>query len=180
MIGDNMVEEPKLIYEDDVECPVCGGKTLKYRVYTYVVPLAGEIIMEVWKCDTCGYRKSNVGLTRVEKAKRLKISVNTERELKTLVIKSSTARIEIPELGIEIIPGPAAEGYITTVEGVLERILDNIPAECFNESHECHNVVVKIVEAMNAKLKFTLILEDPLGRSALIGEGVTVVEEPIT
>jgi len=174
------VEELKPIYEDEVECPVCGGKTLKYSVYTYVVPLAGEVVMEVWKCGVCGYRKSNVGLAGIGKAKRLKISVNTDRELKALVIKSSTARIEIPELGIEVVPGPAAEGYITTVEGVLEKILDNIPSECFNESHECHNVVVKIVEAMNAKLKFTLILEDPLGRSALVGENVPIVEEPLT
>ncbi|MEM0297624.1 MAG: ZPR1 zinc finger domain-containing protein [Zestosphaera sp.] len=153
------------IFNTTVECPACGVKALNVSVYIYETPLIGRILLEVWKCSNCGYRRSDVGTAESRDAVNIVFRVESSNDLKALVVKSSSAYIEIPELGIEISPGPASQGYITTVEGVLERVLDNTPSECFNESSQCSEFVKKVTRAMNSEIPFTLILSDPAGKS---------------
>lgn len=156
---------PERIFNTVAECPVCGAKALDVNVYIYEAPLVGKILLEVWKCGSCGYRKSDIGIAESRDEVRIVFRVEGPDDLKALVVKSSSAYIEIPELGVEISPGPAAQGYITTVEGILERVLDNTPSECFIEDNECNEFVKRVTRAMNGELQFTLILTDPVGKS---------------
>ncbi|MEO3993374.1 MAG: ZPR1 zinc finger domain-containing protein [Desulfurococcaceae archaeon TW002] len=159
--------EPHKIFSIVSRCPVCNNENLDISTYTYEVPHFGEVIIEVWKCSNCGYRKSDVSTLKHEGEVRIIFPVKNQEDLNALVIKSSTATVEIPELGIEILPGPAAQGYITTVEGLLERILENTPSECFEESNSCYEFVKKVKKAMNGEINFTIILTDPYGRSTI-------------
>lgn len=155
------------IFSSEGKCPVCGSEKLEINTYIYEVPYFDEIIIEVWKCGNCGYRKSDVATLEQRNEVKIVFSVKELRDLNALLIKSSTASIEIPELGIEIFPGPAAQGYITTIEGLLERILENTPAECFQENSHCNEFVKKIRKAMNGEISFTVILTDPHGKSTI-------------
>lgn len=155
------------IHNTIVECPICGNRTLEISVYVYEAPLAGKVLLDVWKCSNCSYRRSDVELAEHRDEVRISFEVKSPEDLRALVVKSSSATIVIPELGIEISPGPAAQGYITTVEGVLERVLDNVPSECLDESNKCNKFVKDVTRAMNSEMKFTVILIDPLGKSTI-------------
>ena len=168
-----------MLGEEVIRCLNCGEKTLKVMIYAYEVPFFGNILIEAGVCNRCGFRKTDVSLADIGNPKRIILKVESAKELNALVLKSSTALIRIPELGVEITPGPAAPGYITTVEGILHRILDHIPVECFDEKNECYNKVRELKEAIEGNRKFTLIIEDPYGRSGVKGKDVEVIEEEI-
>jgi len=173
-------ERLKKLGEETLRCPVCGKKTLKVEIYLYDVPHFGKVLLETGRCESCGFRWSDVTVAEAGKGKRLKLKVKGEKELRALVVKSSTATVTIPELGVEIRPGPAAMGYITTVEGIVRKVLEHVPSECFKENSECNDVVRMLEAAADGKMEFTLILEDPMGRSGIKGDGVVVEEEELT
>jgi zinc finger protein len=160
------------IGEHKVKCPLCGKNTLIISYYTYEAPLIGKILIETGKCINCGFRWSDVSIAESQGPKTLTFKVNGRKELNALVVKASSATIKIPELGVEVKPGPAAPGYITTIEGIIQRILDHVPSECFTTSSECHEKVKILEKAMKGDIKFTLILEDPLGKSTIIKEEI--------
>lgn len=159
--------EPHKIFSVVGRCPACGSENLDMSAYTYEIPHFGEVIIEVRKCSNCGYRKSDVSTLKQGGDVKIIFPVKNQEDLNALVIKSSTATIEIPELGVEIFPGPAAQGYITTIEGLLERILENTPSECFEENNSCNEFVKKVKKAMNGEISFTIILTDPHGKSTI-------------
>ena len=173
-------ERLRKLGEETLKCPVCGKKALRVGIYLYDVPYFGEVILETGRCESCGFRWTDVTLAEAGKGKRLRLRVKGDRELRALVVKSSSATIIMPELGVEIRPGPAAVGYITTVEGIVRKVLEHVPSECFNEGSECHDVVKMLEDAADGRMKFTLILEDPMGRSGIKGEGVIVEEEELS
>lgn len=155
------------VFSSEGRCPVCDSEGLEISDYVYEVPYFGKIMIEVWKCSSCGYKKSDVSTLEHRGEVKIVFSVKEPRDLNALVVKSSTANIEIPELGVEIFSGPAAQGYITTIEGLLERVLDNTPSECFEENSHCSEFVEKVKRAMNGEISFTVVLTDPYGKSAI-------------
>ena len=95
------------------------------------------------------------------------------------VIRSTSGTVRVPEWGIDIEPGPASEGYITNVEGIIERIESVVHmAKKWSEQPEEHvkaDWLLRQMEmAREGKAAFTLVIEDPLGNSAIIGEDVQV------
>jgi len=85
-----------------------------------------------------------------------------------------TASLSIPELGVEINPGPACTGFVTNVEGVLDRIGQVVEATCrWNEGETKETacaLLERIAQAREGKLPFTLVLDDPSGNSAIVSE----------
>ncbi len=170
----------KVVAKDTIKCPACGSEGFEIKFIIYNIPYFEDVLMEVGKCRVCGYRWTDVGLLGMDRPKRIRVKVEKPSDLNALVIKAAPALVKIPELGIEIYPGPAAPGYITTIEGVLHRVLDRVPAECFVSSSRCYEKVKMIEEASKGGIKFTLIIEDPSGRSDVRGEGVSVEVEELS
>ncbi len=173
-------ERLRMIAEDVVKCPICGEKSMGIKIFLYDMPYFGKVMLESGKCSKCGFRWSDVGLLETTRPKRIIVKVKRPKDLNALVIKAAPATIKIPELGIEIFPGPAAPGYITTVEGVLQRVMDHAPSECLDESNPCYERIEVIRRAMDGNVTFTLIIEDPSGRSAAKGEGTEIIEEELS
>ncbi len=169
----------RMIAEDVVKCPICGKESMSIKIFLYDVPYFGKVVLESGKCSKCGFKWSDVGMLEAARPKRIIVKVKEPKDLNALVIKAAPATVKIPELGIEIIPGPAAPGYITTIEGVLQRVIDHAPSECLDESNPCYENIKTIRRAMNGNDVFTLIIEDPSGRSAVKGEGTEVIEEEL-
>jgi len=178
---DTVAEGDRLrkIAEDVIKCPMCGERSMEIKIFIYDAPYFGKVVLESGKCSKCGFRWSDVGLLEVTKPKRIIVKIRKTEDLNALVIKAAPAVIKIPELGVEIFPGPAAPGYITTVEGILQRIIDHAPSECLDESNPCHEKIESIRRAMRGDIAFTLIIEDPSGRSAVKGGGTEVLEEDL-
>ena len=96
-------------------------------------------------------------------------------DLTTRVARSTTGRIEIPELGLVVEPGTACEGFVTNIEGILYRFEQAVETVLANpESEDERAAALRVMEAIAAAREvafpFTLILEDPAGNSALVGE----------
>jgi len=156
-----------------LNCPVCGKRTLEFIEAHSEIPFFGKIIMASWKCSNCGYRHSDVFSLEFREPSRYVLKVRRQEDLYAKVVRSSSGTIRIPELGAIIEPGPVAQGFITNVEGVLERIKDAVKSlfilsDDENEKRRCGDVLNKLELASQGKLPFTLIIEDPLGVSMII------------
>ena len=179
-IGENM----ELKSVNIIDCPICGAKnSLKIMTNELDIPYLGKVIETTMICDKCKYRKSDVLPIEVKEPKRFILKICGEGDLNKRVIKSSTGYIKIPELGFEVKPGPASQGYISNVEGVLNRLEDSLKTlmnwvETDEEKKKAEEIAERIENIKNGKETATLIIEDPLGHSAIIGDGVK--EEKLT
>ncbi|MET1102182.1 MAG: ZPR1 zinc finger domain-containing protein [Pyrodictiaceae archaeon] len=172
--------EPSRVVEYVTKCPACGKATFKVNEYLYDVPLLGKIILTVGRCDACGYKFNDVKLAEPRGPRRLIYKVESPRDVNTIILKSASARVVIPELGLEMSPGPASEGFISTIEGVLRRFMDILDFLCSQENIKrdtCWNAKRALEEAIEGRRKFTLVIEDPEGASKILSD--SVVEEPL-
>jgi len=154
-------------------CPVCGRKELIVEDYLYEMPLVGKVLISVGKCRNCNYKHNDVRAVESYGPQRISFKVDGPEDLGVLVIRSASATIKIPDLGIEITPGPAAQGFITTVEGVLDRvleILDVMKDDPEAKKEEVEKREKEILEAKEGKRKFILIIEDLEGVSRIVSD----------
>jgi len=162
------------IWTFKIDCPRCGDK-LEVSDYIYEIPLVGKVLISTGKCSSCGYKYSNARAMESHGPQKLTVKVDEPDDLNILVIRASSAAIRMPELGVEIKPGPAAQGYITTIEGVLNRALEVLmllkddPEVNREEWQKRKN---DLEEAIKGKKKFTFIIEDPQGVSRIVSDKV--------
>ncbi len=150
-------------------CPSCLKKTLVITEFIYEIPFFGRVLITTGKCPGCNYKFSDILSLEEHEPTRFTVKVSEVEDLNALVIRSKTASIRIPELGIEISPGPAAQPYITTIEGVLYKTLDVAESYCEDkDSPEYKRAVDNIRRAIRGELEFTFILEDPCGNSGIV------------
>jgi len=167
----NIDKELKLLAKETGICPSCGRETLEIRAYIYEVPIVGPVLLTIANCNSCNYRfRDLVPAKSLGRKVKIIIHVKETNDLRVIFYKSPTAMIKIPEEGLEITPGPAAMGQITTVDGILEGILYYLPPICdqMDNPTKCREVMSHLQEAMEGRKPFTLIIEDPLGASFVI------------
>jgi len=159
---------------DRIACPVCTGQTLSVRQIPYDIPYFGKVLIIVMQCSRCGFSHRDVLSLEEHEPSRYEVTVEGLADLNIRVVRSSTATVRIPELGVCIEPGPMAEGFISNVEGLLERVVRVVgllnSEEDPAERAKYERFLRRLREAREGRTKFTLILEDPLGNSAIISE----------
>jgi len=163
------------------DCPICGGKgTLKAIQHIHEIPYFGKVMESTIICEKCGYRNADVMILEDRPPKLYTVRVENERDLFTRVVRSKSGTIELDEIGVKIEPGPAAEGFVTNVEGLLERVRETlIMAKHFKEGEgdkeavkNAEKILDYIQEVKEGRKPLTVRIMDPLGNSALIGEKV--------
>jgi len=92
--------------------------------------------------------------------------------------------MEIPELGVRVDPGPACEGFVSNVEGVIDRVeqvIDGVLTWASQEERENACTLKKHISAVRkGEMPITLILEDSSGNSAIIADKarkIALIEE---
>lgn len=155
-----------------ITCPACGREGLEIREVPYDIPGFGKTLLITMYCPSCGLRHRDVLCLEFGEPRRYEFTVEGPEDLKVRVIRSSSATIRIPELGVLIEPGPASEGFISNVEGVLDRAEAVVAmmvrlAEKPEEKARASEALAKIWDAREGRLRFTLIIEDPLGNSLI-------------
>jgi len=154
-------------------CPSCSNE-IEYRYQTEDIPYFSEILIISANCPLCGYRYVDTQLLRDAEPSRYEFSVSEAEDLAVRVVRSMSGTVRIPELGVEIDPGPACDGFVTNVEGVLDRIENVVEgALLWAEGEERENagrLMELIARARAGTLPFTLILDDPRGNSAIVSE----------
>lgn len=149
--------------EVEVECPSCGGKAV-LREAVYDLPNVGKAVLASVTCARCGFRRSDMIPLRVRQRRRVYYAVSRVEDLNAKVLRSSVATIEIPELGISITPGAAAQFIVTNVEGVLRLVQD--AAKSIEVLEGAPTDFVAFIERLAREGgRFTLIIDDPWGIS---------------
>jgi len=143
------------------------------------VPYAGKVWEVTLRCEKCGYK--HVTLDYVERKEPVRYTYVLEYpdELPTKVYRSKYGTVEIAELGLKVEPGIVAEGYLTNVEGILERFKDILQQyirfhknekEAQGEVYRAFMLINKLEDAKAGNLAITIILTDPAGISSIVSE----------
>ena len=167
-------------------CPMCEGKDFQLKQETQVIPYFGEVLLTTDICSDCGYRHSDVMALEEKSPKRFTYRLSDQKGLSLRVIRSGTSFVRIDEIGVTIDPGSASSGYVTNIEGLIRRIETIIkqverdlgPSGDDERLESARDILDRISRAVEGTFALTIILEDPKGNSAIIGDGVE--EEDLT
>jgi zinc finger protein len=155
-------------------CPVCRTKNLTLREGAIEMPFFGKVFVFSMSCSKCKYHVSDVELEKHQEPVKYSFEISSKDDLNVRVIKSAAATVKIQYLG-KIVPGPASKGYVTNIEGILERMKKQIESVKDNEEDKsikkkAKNLLKKITRIKFGQEKVKLILEDPSGNSAIVSE----------
>ncbi|MBI4738363.1 ZPR1 zinc finger domain-containing protein [Candidatus Woesearchaeota archaeon] len=155
-------------------CPFCSTKNLALVEDAVEVPYFGKVFLFSMDCANCKYHKADVECAEQLPPTRYTLDITSEEDMKIRVVKSSEATVKVPRIA-EITPGPASEGYVTNVEGILQRIKTQVESLRDDEEDEdlkkkAKKMIKKIQRVMWGHESCKLIIEDPTGNSAIISE----------
>ena len=156
------------------KCPMCFKDTLTLMDHPQEVPYFGQIIVFSMDCSTCNYHKADVECVEQHEGSKFTLTVSEEKDLSIRVVKSSTATVKIPRI-MSIEPGPASNGYVTNVEGILNRVKVQLEktrdlSEEDEDRKKAKNLLKKVQAALWGHDTIDIIIEDPEGNSAIISE----------
>ncbi len=160
-------------------CPICGEEnSLKMFAHTSEIPYFGEHTQITMSCQSCGWRVTDFIPAEGKKAGSWKLVVNSTEHISSRVVRSSSCTVRIEELGLEVSPGSSSTGYISNVEGVLDRFssaIGTIRLQAESEEDDemlskCDELLSRIDLVKNGELVVTLELLDPVGHSQILHE----------
>ncbi|MBU1112026.1 MAG: ZPR1 zinc finger domain-containing protein [Nanoarchaeota archaeon] len=156
------------------ECHLCGKKTLTLREEEVDVPHFGRVFIFSMQCDSCNFRKADLEPAEQKDPATYTFEIDSEDDLNIKVVKSAEATLKIPRI-ITIEPGPASEGYITNIEGDIERVKKIIQSAMDSEEDhdakkKAKNLIKKLNNAQLGREKLKIIISDPTGNSAIISD----------
>ncbi|MBS3117418.1 ZPR1 zinc finger domain-containing protein [Candidatus Woesearchaeota archaeon] len=156
-------------------CPFCKKKTLSLTEDEVDIPYFGKCFLFSMQCSSCKYFKSDVEAAERKEPIRYTLEVNSTKDMNIRIVKSSEATIKIPQLKVEVTPGPASEGYITNVEGVLQRFKKQIGQERDNADDDevrekAKSLLKKFWKVECGDVAVKIVIEDPSGNSAIVSE----------
>jgi len=186
---EDTVYKPRKVGEEVVKCPVCGADA-RLELYIHNAPIPGPVLIMTMRCPRCGYRFRDVSfIEEGGRPLRIRIRVEEPDDLNTIVFRGPRASIRVPELGIEITPGPAHQGDITTVDGILALVHDHVEPLCSNleDPEGCRGFLRRVESFLKGVVAEPITVEivDPEGistvyRSKKRNYVVEPLEEPPT
>lgn len=161
-------------------CPACNNKTLTLMEAQQEIPYFGLAFVYSMDCENpeCNYHKSDLELEKNNGPVKIEFTIESEEDMKVRFIKSGDATVKIPRI-VTIEPGPASNGYITNIEGILSRVKRIIEQQKENsddsaEQKKCKNLLKKIQDVMWGREPLKITLEDPTGNSAILSDRAIV------
>lgn len=169
--NDESYDENKVVNEIESLCMNCEENGITKLLLT-VIPFFKEVILMSFECPHCGLKNSEIQSAGQiqEKACRYKLRVNSKIDMDRQIVKSEYCVSRFPELDLEI---PAQRGQLTTVEGLLGNVLEDIAIGQDVRKTEQPDAYERI-EAFISKGKqmmegnafpFTIIVDDISGNS---------------
>ena len=178
----------------DIPCPICSIEgEVKMIAHIDEIPYFGEHTQVTVLCNSCGWRQTDFIPAEGKKSGAWKLIIDNPEKLLARVVRSSSCTVKIEELDLVVNPGGNSTGYVSNVEGVMNRFVDVINMvlrDVQNEAlqHAAEGIDEGIEEPMQAigKLEtmlntieslkeddsepITLELLDPNGHSMIIHE----------
>ena len=117
-------------------CPVCGEAKLTLIEDEKDIPYFGKTYIFSMKCDGCNYAQSDIETEEKKDPCKIEFTVENKKDLSVRIVKSSDATVKIPQLKMDVTPGVASEGYVSNIEGLLERFKKILESERDNADDE--------------------------------------------
>ena len=172
----------------DLPCPVCTSTgNVKMIAHIDEIPYFGEHTQVTIMCHDCGWRQTDFIPAEGKKAGGWTMLIEDEEQLRARVVRSSSCTVCIPELDLEVNPGTSSTGYVSNVEGVLNRfqeIINMVERDLSNqflnaEGQEREDVMERLATLQHMTLtlsnlggadadSITLELLDPHGHSMIL------------
>ncbi len=155
--------------ETDLKCPVCERNLFLIR-YETKIPFDGDIYIMTYYCRNCGYRKTETYGKDEKDPVRITFKVSEPDDLRTIVYRSSRADIYIPEMEASIDAAEHSSGEITTVEGIIYGIYENLQIMYSDDTdrQRMDEIKKRMESILNGKFdEFTVIMTDESGKSVI-------------
>jgi len=173
----NVDKIPKADIIENEKCPMCQKNTLLLYETEQDIPHFGKVLLFGMKCnDTeCNYKQNDVEVEKQSEPCKIEFTIQNSKDLNTRVVKSSEASVFIPKLKMDVRPSIAAEGYVSNVEGVLQRFKKILESERDATDEDdvrtkAKNLLKKLWKVECGDEELTIVIEDPSGNSAIISE----------
>lgn len=164
-------------FETRTSCPLCQ-EDLIIKWQGDEIPYFGEVMYISTSCCNCGFRFTDTMILAQKEPMRFELKVEGLEDLNARVIRSTSGTIRIPELGIDVEPGSVSDSYVTNIEGILQRVQSVVvtatgwvkdDADAYARGLELQD---QLEQAIAGDFPLTVIIEDPLGNSAIISDKV--------
>lgn len=152
---------------------MCQSSEATLRTVGLDIPYFGEVFETVFLCPQCGFRHADTLMARQQAACEYAVLIEGDDDLSLRAVKSSSATVEVAELGLLWEPGPASLAEVTNVEGLLRHFEDAVHrAITLFASPQTTAKGEEILDALGqviaGRRSVRLVLKDPYGNSALI------------
>jgi zinc finger protein len=160
-------------------CPVCHANKLTLIEQDYNVPYFGKCYLMAMQCESCGYKMSDIEAEETKDPTRYTFEIKNKKDLNVRVVKSGQATIKIPALKMSVEPGAASEGYVSNIEGVLEKFkkiieVERDTADDDNIKKTAKNLLKKLWKIELGEMPIKIVVEDPSGNSAIISDKAVI------
>ena len=169
----------------DIPCPVCQKSGNLFMIaHVDEIPYFGEHTQVTVMCHDCGWKQTDFIPAEGKKAGCWSLKITNENQLNSRIVRSSSCTISIPELDLQVNPGSNATGYVSNVEGVINRFLEivrvvlrDLIADEDKDEGDIQRLTQFITSLENAgkdeNNQITLELLDPHGHSMIVDKDAT-------
>ena len=172
----------------DIPCPICKVEG-EVRMMTHIdeIPYFGEHTQVTVLCNACGWRQSDFIPAEGRKPGGCKLVISKPEHIRARVVRSSSCTVRILEIDLEVKPGSSSTGYVSNVEGVIDRFMDVIvmvTRQAYVEDSDMSDI--KTLQMMHTTLlelkedpiprPITLEFLDPNGHSQILHEDAEMRE----
>ena len=164
----------------DAPCPQCLVEdALMMLSMSSEIPYFGEHTQITVICESCGWKHTDFIPSDGEKPGYSSLIVDNPEKCSARVVRSSSCTIRIPDLDLEVSPGGSSSGFVSNIEGVINRFEDAVGSIIRGNADDetAVEASLELLEGLR-KMKdggsdFLIELLDPRGRSQIIHNDAT-------
>ena len=155
-------------------CPMCNTNNLTLMEEEREVPYFGKCYLFSMNCSNCKYHKADIEASEEREPSKYTLEIDSEEDMKIRVVRGSHGSINLMRIA-KIEGGPEANGFVTNVEGIINRIRRQIEVARDTDDDpavkkRAKNLLKKLTKIAWGQEKCKLIIEDKTGNSAIISD----------
>lgn len=165
----------------DAPCPQClKDDALMMLAMSSEIPYFGEHTQITVICESCGWKHTDFIPSDGEKPGYSSLVVDNSEKCSARVVRSSSGTIRIPHLDLEVSPGGSSSGFVSNIEGVINRF-EHAIASIIRGNSDDEEVLEASLELLENLKKmragnsdFHIEILDPRGRSQIIHDDAII------
>ncbi len=165
----------------DVSCVICGfDGGLSMLAHTEEIAYFGEHTQVTLTCPSCGWRQTDFIPAEAREGSCQSYHIDSSDDLQIRIIRGSACTVRLIELDLEVRPGSHSTGYVSNIEGVLNRfqeVIDMVARQAGAEDNqdaisELASLTEAMLEIRQGQRGVTLEFLDPHGHSLILADNV--------